>query len=75
MTTWRWHLDSQHPYLTTTLLDQWPHGFFTRKSWPAVPEDLISRLATNAQVYRAKQVHGNRIVSAQNWAIHSPTSP
>lgn len=60
---WHWHAETDHPYLTTTLLKKWPHGFFTRASWPEPPAVLSLYLDAEAKVYRAKQVHGKRVLS------------
>ncbi|MEM6520162.1 MAG: peptidoglycan editing factor PgeF [Cyanobacteria bacterium P01_C01_bin.70] len=61
--SWHWHLDVEHPFLTTSMLQRWPHGFFTRQSWPATPVDLTAMLQSTATVHRAKQVHGNQVVT------------
>jgi len=68
-TSWHWHTDTEHPYLTTTLLKQWPHGFFTRTSWPHAPDVLSAQLDAAATVYRAKQVHGNTVLTPGDFAI------
>ncbi|MEM9816354.1 MAG: peptidoglycan editing factor PgeF [Cyanobacteria bacterium P01_D01_bin.6] len=60
---WHWHRDTEQPYLTTSILDRWSHGFFTRTSWPAAPDVLSQQLSGAKTVYRAKQVHGNRVVT------------
>jgi YfiH family protein len=59
---WQWNLDAAYPYLSTSLLESWPHGFFTRHSWPTAPNDLSQQLDMAAAMYRAKQVHGNRVL-------------
>ncbi|MEL6383092.1 MAG: peptidoglycan editing factor PgeF [Cyanobacteria bacterium J06626_18] len=66
---WYWHSHPEHPYLTTNLLKQWPHGFFTRDSWPHRPEVLTGYLDETAVVYRAKQVHGKTVVSPSDFPL------
>jgi YfiH family protein len=65
--TWHWSTWQDHPYLTTTLLADWPHGFFTQQSWPQTPETLTAGLASTPAVYRAKQVHGNVVLSPADF--------
>ncbi len=67
--TWHWHSDSEHPYLTANLLKQWPHGFFTRDSWPHRPEALTDVLDAAAVAYRAKQVHGKKVLSPKDFPL------
>lgn len=67
--TWQWHTAAGHPYLTTTLLKNWPHGFFTRVSWPHTPEVLSQQLDAEATPYRAKQVHGKHVLSPVDFPI------
>ena len=57
---WRWR-DS---VLTCDLLADWQHGFFTRSHAPKLPSDLHDHLASSGRAYRAKQVHGNRLIHA-----------
>jgi YfiH family protein len=64
---WHWHTESSHPYLTTTLLKDWPHGFFTRNSWPHAPDVLSQHLDAEATTYRAKQVHGKQVLSPNDF--------
>ncbi len=73
--TWHWHTDTPHPYLTTTLLQGWAHGFFTRASWPGMPDDLTPCLDGAATVHRAKQVHGKRVVSPAEAESGAATAP
>ncbi|MEM6836414.1 MAG: peptidoglycan editing factor PgeF [Cyanobacteria bacterium P01_C01_bin.120] len=61
---WHWHLDAKHPFLTASLLQRWPHGFFTCQSWPATPNDLTALMQPTATVHRAKQVHGNHVITS-----------
>jgi YfiH family protein len=64
---WHWSIWNEHPYLTADLLADWPHGFFTNQSWPQTPETLTPGLAATQQVYRAKQVHGNCVLSPTDF--------
>ncbi len=60
--TWTWQQEQKWTYLTCSLLDSWSHGFFTRHFAPQLPEELTPILDPQAQVYRVKQVHGNRVL-------------
>lgn len=76
--TWHWHPDTEHPYLTTSLLKQWRHGFFSRQSWPATPTILTQVWTPDVPVYWAKQVHGKQIVNPSDFhaaAIESSERP
>ena len=80
MHTWHWQTWNDLPYLTCSLLEPWPHGFFTQRFWPQVPEALVEALQPEAEVYRIKQVHGNQVltpteivqVQAQASQTHQP---
>ncbi len=61
---WQWQSQNSASYLTCDLLDRWPHGFFSRSSWPAKPETLTQVLAPASPAFRLKQIHGNRIWAA-----------
>jgi len=63
MHTWHWQHWQGLPYLTCSLLQQWPHGFFTQQFWPRGPEEMVAVLHQPASVYRVKQVHGNCVLS------------
>jgi len=63
MHTWHWHHWQDLPYLKCSLLDSWPHGFFTRHFSPRMPAELVEVLQPAATAYRVKQVHGNRVVN------------
>jgi YfiH family protein len=63
--SWHWSEDTEHAYLTTSLLSRWPHGFFTRQSWPNLPDTLRQQWGVDGPAYRAKQVHGNHVVTPQ----------
>ncbi len=60
---WQWQSAEGLPYLTCSLLQAWPHGFFTQPFHPKTPEDLTKIFDPQAQTYRVKQVHGNRVLS------------
>lgn len=59
---WQWQSWKGLPYLTCSLLQDWQHGFFTGQFYPRLPEELVAVFQTDAQVYRVKQVHGNRVL-------------
>ena len=63
--TWHWQTWNDHPYLITSLLADWPHGFFTHQSWPHPPEILTEARDATARVYRGKQVQGNQVLSSE----------
>lgn len=63
MNEWQWQSWEGLPYLTCSLLQNWSHGFFTQKFWPCSPEALVGVLQTDAQAYRVRQVHGNRVIT------------
>lgn len=60
---WHWQIAQGFNYLTCSLLDPWKHGFFTRQFAPQTPESLALLLDEQAQVYRVKQVHGQRVLT------------
>ncbi|MGB3510176.1 MAG: peptidoglycan editing factor PgeF [Microcoleaceae cyanobacterium] len=60
--TWHWQKWQELPYLTCSLLENWPHGFFTHHFWPRTPAELVDVLHPSAEVYRVKQVHGNVVL-------------
>lgn len=68
MHTWHWHTWNGLSYLRCSLLEQWPHGFFTQRFWPQSPAHLVHALHPQAEVYRVKQVHGNTVVSTGELA-------
>ncbi len=59
---WQWQIWQGLPYVTCTLLENWRHGFFTQQFYPHPPEELVQVLQPEAEVYRLKQVHGNRVL-------------
>lgn len=63
MHDWDWRTWEGLPYLTCSLLEAWPHGFFTQQFWPRYPADIVTAMQPDASVYRAKQVHGNTVLS------------
>ncbi|PZO40617.1 MAG: peptidoglycan editing factor PgeF [Pseudanabaena frigida] len=64
---WQW----RDGVLTCDLLADWQHGFFTRSHAPKLPPDLHHHLASSGKAYRAKQVHGNRLINANEIEIDS----
>lgn len=67
---WQWR-DGR---LTCDLLAEWQHGFFTRSHAPKLPNDLHNYLVPSGQAYRAKQVHGNCLIHADE-IVPSPDRP
>lgn len=63
MHTWHWRTWEGLPYLTCSILEPWPHGFFTQQFWPRLPSELVEVLRPLAKVYRVKQVHGNIVLT------------
>ena len=63
MHTWHWQTWNHLPYLTCSLLAPWKHGFFTQQFAPRSPFEITQALYPYAQTYRAKQVHGNIVLS------------
>ena len=68
--TWTWQTWQETTYLTCSLLEPWPHGFFTRQTWPQVPQDLTVAIHPEAKVFRVKQVHGNQVLSSSEILQH-----
>ncbi len=62
MAQWQWQTTDGFTYLTCDLLADWSHGFFSQASWPQTPAALTQALNPQAQVFRVKQVHGNRVM-------------
>jgi YfiH family protein len=74
MHNWHWQTWQGLPYLTCSVLKDFPHGFFTQH-WSRPPEKLVEALHPIAQVYRVKQVHGNTVLSAseiEQAALQAP---
>ena len=63
MHTWNWHTWEGMPYLTCSLLERFPHGFFTHQFWSRSPQELTKVLQPEALAYRLKQVHGNIVLT------------
>ncbi len=63
MHSWQWRNCEGFLYLSCSLLEKWPHGFFTRHFWPHSPQELADVLHPEAEVYRVKQVHGNTVLT------------
>jgi polyphenol oxidase len=63
MHTWHWRTWNGLPYLTCSLLADFPHGFFTQQCAPHTPSELVNALDTSATTYRVRQVHGNTVLS------------
>ncbi|NES69280.1 MAG: peptidoglycan editing factor PgeF [Okeania sp. SIO2D1] len=61
--TWHWQKWQGLSYLTCSLLENWPHGFFTHHFWPRTPGELVEVFPSSAEVYRVKQVHGNTVLT------------
>lgn len=71
MHSWHWLTQNGQPYLTTSLLADWSHGFFTRRAWSQhSPEELTAMLSEAASAYRAKQVHGNQVLTPADLTGH-----
>ncbi|NJN87431.1 MAG: peptidoglycan editing factor PgeF [Leptolyngbyaceae cyanobacterium SL_7_1] len=68
MQRWHWHTDSDCPYLTCSLLEGFPHGFFTRSAAPRTPQELVHCFSPNPVAYHVKQVHGDRVLSTSEVA-------
>jgi YfiH family protein len=66
MHTWHWRTWEELPYLTCSLLEGFPHGFFTQQFWSLSLQELTNVLQSEASnFYRLKQVHGNIVVTPQ----------
>ncbi|MBE9079819.1 peptidoglycan editing factor PgeF [Romeria aff. gracilis LEGE 07310] len=66
MHTWTWQSWQGKPFLTCSLLDSWPHGFFTRQWYPELPAALTQALSARAVSYRVRQVHGSTILTSSD---------
>ncbi len=60
MSNWQW----QEGVLVCDLLSSWKHGFFTRSHAPENPDRLKQLIRSEGRAYRAKQVHGDRVLSS-----------
>ncbi len=72
MAQWQWQTTNGSTYLTCDLLADWAHGFFSQASWPQTPAVLTQALNAEAEVFRVKQVHGNRVMDT---AAMEPVPP
>ena len=70
MHTWNWRTEQDCTYLTCSLLDSWPHGFFTRAAWPRTPVELSPMMHPEADIFRVKQVHGNQVLNPQEAGVY-----
>ena len=69
MHTWHWRTWEELPYLTCSLLEGFPHGFFTQQFWSLSLQELTHVLQPEAcNSYRLKQVHGNIVLTPQEIA-------
>jgi polyphenol oxidase len=73
--TWTWQTWQETAYLTCSLLEPWPHGFFTRQTRPQTPQELTVAIHPPAKAFRVKQVHGNKILSSSEILLHPPAPP
>lgn len=73
--TWHWQEWQGLPYLTCSLLENWPHGFFSHHFWPRTPEKLVDVLSPSAEVYRLKQVHGNTVLKTREATMSESDNP
>jgi polyphenol oxidase len=60
MHNWQW----QEGVLVCDLLSSWQHGFFTRSHAPENPDHLKQLIRAEGRAFRAKQVHGDRVLSS-----------
>lgn len=74
MHNWHWQTWEERPYLTCSLLDPWPHGFFTQQFASQNLVDLVKVLRPKTPVYRTKQVHGKVVVSTREISPLPPSS-
>lgn len=70
MHTWTWTQHNDNTYLRCTLLDRWHHGFFTQHWWPRLPSELVKAIAPQSVACRVKQVHGNTVLTVEEWQQH-----
>jgi polyphenol oxidase len=65
MHNWQWRTWEGLPFLTCSLIEFCPHGFFTQQFSPRSTEELTKVLLPEATSYRLKQVHGNIVLTPQ----------
>lgn len=73
MHTWHWQTWNGLSYLTSSLLEEFSHGFFTQEFAPHPPEQLVNAIQPEAQVYRVKQVHGNTVLTPSEVQVFNPS--
>jgi len=66
--TWQWRQVNGLSYLQCRLLENLPHGFFTRDFKGYSLQALTQVLASDAIPYRTQQVHGKRVVTPSEMA-------
>lgn len=69
MHDWHWENSEGLPYLRCSLIDAWPHGFFTRSFAPRRPESLAPILDRSASVNWVRQVHGNGVLAPDEITV------
>lgn len=69
MHTWQWRTWNNLPYLTCSLLEPWAHGFFTHHFAARSVTALTEVLQPQAQTYRVKQVHQDRVLLPSEFAL------
>ncbi|WP_448574293.1 peptidoglycan editing factor PgeF [Trichothermofontia sp.] len=73
MHTWHWQTWEDLPYLTCSLLEPWPHGFFTQHFHARSPQELTPILHPAAKTYRVRQVHGDCVLSTRDLTPIPPS--
>lgn len=74
MHTWQWRTWNDLPYLTCSLLESWAHGFFTHHFAARPVTALTEVLQPQAQTYRVKQVHQDRVLLPSEFALALDTT-
>lgn len=69
--TWYWQKWEGLPFLTCSLLQNWPHGFFTNHFFPDTPTELVDILHPSAEVYLVKQVHGSTVITPAKFTVET----
>ena len=72
MHMWTWQTWNDLPYLTCSLLDSWPHGFFTQQFAPRSPFEITPVLDPQALAYRVHQVHGDVVLAPTEMPEFGP---
>lgn len=72
MHRWNWNTWNGRSFLSCSLLEPFPHGFFTQQFAPAQPDMLVTVLDPTAEVFRVKQVHGNAVLTPTEVRQQSP---